>query len=399
MRILYLHQYYCPPGGWGNNRSYDLSRNWAAAGHEVHVLTSPAYFPLGAVPQAQVIDGVQVRVLDVPYGHEMGYLRRIWAFVRFYWLLLRVGKRMPRPDLIYASSTPLTVGEAGRRLARHFRCPLVFETVDVWPDVPIGMGIIRNRLLIGLLNWATNRIYNTAAAIVTLSEGMAAQVASHGVAEQKIHVTHNGTDVEAFVPAAAPPPTPVRLLYAGTIGPANDVPALLRALHHLHTLAPELAWHCDILGWGKQQTQLAALVQALDLGKRVTLHPPVPKNQLPPWFQRAHVGLVTFAPYPVLEANSANKFFDYLACGLPVVTNYLGWQADYLHNWQAGLSAPQSDEATFAQHLLRLVQDAQLRAEIGHNARRLAAAHFDRKQIANRLLVLFEQISATATLP
>jgi glycosyltransferase involved in cell wall biosynthesis len=101
---------------------------------------------------------------------------------------------------------------------------------------------------------------------------------------------------------------------------------------------------------------------------------------------RADAGLVSFAPFPVLEANAATKFYDYLAAGLPVVINYGGWQAEWLAKHDCGLSAPQGDEGALATQLARLISDASLRQQMGERGRAVARQHFDRRQLAGEML-------------
>lgn len=390
MRILYLHQYYCPPGGWGNNRSYDFAKCWAAAGHHVTVLTSAANFPADHAAHQRkhsswLIDGVQVEVVNVPYSHMMGYWSRSYAFLQFMWQAWRRLRHLPRPDVVYAVSTPPTVGELGRRVAAQHNIPFYFEPGDLWPDVPVGMGILRSKWLVRLLQHRAMRIYNAAKNIFALSEGIRDQLLAHGVAANKIIVSPNGSNLNDILPATKLPTNPVRLLYAGTQGPANDVAALLHALHYLQEHHPQLDYQCAIYGWGKQHDQLMTLQKQHGLG-RVVLHAPVPKMRMPDVLQAAHIGIVTFAAYPVLEANSANKYYDYLAAGLPVVINYQGWQAQHLADYRCGLSSPQGNVQAFAENLRTLITDASLRAEMGMNARKLAEARYDRTVLAQQTL-------------
>jgi glycosyltransferase involved in cell wall biosynthesis len=398
MHILYLHQYFCPPGGIGNTRALDFARQWARQGHQVTVLTSAAYFPAALRQQQPAWEfdlepGLRVHVLDIPYAHMMGFSQRIRAFLAFYRGMMRYGKRLAQPDLIYASSTPPTVGEAGRRLARHWQIPFVFETVDVWPDVPEGMGILRNRVLLAWLHQRVRRIYTAAAHIVCLSEGMRDQVLSHAVAPDKVSVLHNGTDVQAFPYTERPDRATVTCIYAGTVGIANGLDQLLYAAKAI-ALDGHAHIRFRIIGAGNDLARVQACAQQLQL-TNVSFEPGLPKEEVPALLHAADIGIVCFAPYPVLAANSANKWYDYLASGLPVVTNYTGWQADYIRTWNCGLSAPQGDVAAFAAQIVRLAGDAALRREMGLQGRRLAETHFDRAMLADRLMGIFETVRAT----
>jgi glycosyltransferase involved in cell wall biosynthesis len=395
MHVLYLHQYFCPPGGMGNTRSLDFARSWVSQGHQVTIFTSAAYFPDAqrrALPfwDYELEPGLRVFVLDVPYTHMMGFRRRVMAFLAFYRGMMRHAAKLPKPDLIYASSTPPTVGEAGRKLARRWGVPFVFETVDVWPDVPEGMGILRNPVLLAWLHRRVKRIYREAALIVTLSEGMRAQVLRHINAPDKVQVLHNGTDTRAFHYLERTPNDTVTCIYTGTIGVANDVAQVVVAAKRL-----EEAGHAHIrfriVGSGNDLARVRQLADTLRPGN-LSFVAGVPKEEVPAMLQAADIGLVTFAAHPVLEANSANKWYDYLATGLPVVTNYGGWQADYMREWNCGLSAPQGDVAAFAAQILRLANDAALRQQMGRQGRLLAETHFDRALLAARLMDLLEAI-------
>lgn len=385
MRILYLHQYYCPPGGWGNDRSRDFARCWAEAGHDVIVLTSQAFFPpemrLPRVLRFQT-EGHEVIALPVAYEQRMGWLRRGAAFVAFFLRALRLGARLPRPDVIYASSTPPTVAWLGRLLARRFGCPWWFEAVDVWPQAPIGMGIISSSLLARLLHAGTDPLYASARGIIALSEGMKDQIAERGVEPLRVHVIENGTRTDIFRPAPEDDGPP-RVVYAGAIGMANGLEQLAEAARIVLARRPDVRF--EVRGWGSQRDALAE--QTADLSG-FELLPPLPKAELAGWLRGATVGACVFAPYPVLEANSANKFYDFLACGLPVALNYGGWQARALEEAGCGLWVRQSDAEAYAEILLRLLDDAALRRRMGEAARLLAVQRYDRHDLAARTLAL-----------
>jgi glycosyltransferase involved in cell wall biosynthesis len=389
LKILYLHQYYCPQGGLGNDRSAEFAYYWQAAGHSVTVLTSNAYFPPNHIAHKQAVsefvteNGVTVIVLRQAYEQSMNFWQRIRAFWGFYRLLIRHGKKVARPDIIYASSTPPTVAQAGKVLAAYFRCNWIFETVDVWPDVPIGMKIIRNRLLINLLHIWVNGLYHSAKAVIALSEGMKKQILSHGIPDNKIHVIVNGTNTERFCPPAVPAALPIIALYAGSVGKANEVNFLITVAQYINALPTKQQIQIWIAGFG---SQLANLKQAITASKlsNIRIIEAIAKHQMPQLLQRVHIGLITFAPFEVLEANSANKFFDYLAAGLPVIINYRGWQADVLNTYQCGFSAPSTE--MFAWRLLELASDKTLRNKMRINARQLAQAHYHRKDLAANAL-------------
>ena len=117
MHILYIHQYFTRPRGRTGTRSYEFARRWVAAGHRVTMLTSRAQLPpedLGPEHRGLVsrleVDGIEVTVLNIRYHQAMGFCRRVGAFVSFMVLASWMALRIPAVDVIYATSTPLTVG-------------------------------------------------------------------------------------------------------------------------------------------------------------------------------------------------------------------------------------------------------------------------------------------------
>ena len=98
--------------------------------------------------------------------------------------------------------------------------------------------------------------------------------------------------------------------------------------------------------------------------------------------QGADIGLQLLANIPAFYyGTSPNKFFDYLACGLPVLVNYPGWVADLLDSYDAGyvVKSCSTEEA----HKI-LTQVAANKSELmnkGLNARALAEKEFDRDKL------------------
>lgn len=327
----------------------------------------------------------------------MSFARRLWAFLLYFffagcWLL----KKRPI-HLVYASSTPLSVGVLGVWCKMWQKIPMVFEVVDLWPDVPVEMGLLRNTSIISHLYKLEKWIYQKADKIVVLSEGMKERIISKGVLEIKLLVAHNGTDCSVFAPCVDKKRAKrsfgfsveeFLVLYAGTVGQANGLSFLVEVANQVQALG-ENAIRFVVLGSGNRREEVMHLANEKSVSNMLFLET-VPKTRVRHYFDAADVGTVIFAPYPILETNSANKFYDYLASGLPVVINYNGWQKDYLRAYDCGTS--ESEAHRFAQQLVDWKQNPEKLVSMGRNARDLALHHFDRKDIAHKIAMLFQQI-------
>ncbi|MCS7029350.1 MAG: glycosyltransferase family 4 protein [Bacteroidia bacterium] len=405
MHILYLHQYFCPPEGSGNNRSYEFAKEWAKT-HTVTILTTKAYFPKDYFNSHRFIehvchlqiDNINVEVLNIDYAHTMNYAQRIHAFMQYVILSIRYLKRHHNFDVIYASSTPLSVGWIAYQAYKRYKIPYFFEVVDLWPDVPIEMGIIRNPFFKKWLWKWEKKIYTYADGIITLSSGMTKKILAKKIPESKIFTVPNGTNTNFFKPcpiekkqgyksALGFNSTDFIAIYSGTVGRANGVKYLIE-IANLAQKDNLKAVKFVIVGSGNRIKEVKTLVQKYELNN-IYFFDAVPKTQILPYLYAADVGIITFEKYPILNTNSANKFFDYLAVGLPICANYQGWQAEVAHN-KAGLFAPSDDISTFYQNFKKLFFDSSMRSEFARNAVELSRM-YDRKHLSAQVLSLLER--------
>ena len=260
--------------------------------------------------------------------------------------------------------------------------PYVFEVRDVWPAVPAGMGLIRNRAIIALSKWLERRAYLGSSHIVPLSPGMETLVRATIGERRPVTVIPNCADLEPPGPGDT---TAVRcrrgwndrcvLVHTGALGRINGLDAVIRAAD---VLRDERAALFVLVGEGRERASLEEEVARRGLSN-VAFTGTLPKRQMPELLAAADVCLVTMAPFAVLEHNSANKFFDALAAGKPVVLNYSGWQRQVLESAGAGFGCTQGDESEFVARLGELIRSPELRRKMGHNARRLAEARFSRQ--------------------
>ena len=89
---------------------------------------------------------------------------------------------------------------------------------------------------------------------------------------------------------------------------------------------------------------------------------------------------------------SPNKFFDYIASGLPVVNNYPGWLSDMIIENNCGLVVPPDNAEAFADAIIELADSPEKRKVMGVNSRSLAEKQFSRDDLACRFVKFLERI-------
>ena len=393
MRLLYFHQHFATPRGSSGTRSYEFARALIARGHQVTVVCgahkqSGLQLPYDAARgwHRGQVDGIDVISLPLAYSNRDSLLRRGWLFLRFALRSVRLALALDC-DLVFATSTPITAVIPGLAAKWFRRKPYVFEVRDLWPELPRALGL-RNPFVLGGMSLLEFLGYRSADACVGLSPGIVEGIRSRSLASLPIAMIPNGCDLEVFHPSKR-----ARLKLPG-IGPDDFVAGFTGAhgvangLDALLDVAAELKRRGDrrvklaFIGDGKEKDRLVA--RAAEEGLTQCLFfPPVPKTELGRITASLDCGLMVLKDVPAFyRGTSPNKFFDYVAAGIPVVNNYPGWLAGLITDHQCGVVVPPGDPVAFADALQRLAADPALRAHQGANARRLAESQFSRDQLA-----------------
>lgn len=418
MRVVYLHQYFLTPDQSGGIRSFQFARALVERGHDVHVVsaTTPrAARVRPATPEevrvddsepgrlVEVVDGITVHRIPVDYDNAMDDLSRVRAFASFAVRSMRLARSL-RGDAVVATSTPLSIALPGIAATAFRRSPLVFEVRDVWPEVPVALGSLRNPVLRTAARLLERVAYRASSTVVALSPGMADSVVRAGHPREATEVVTNISDLERFDPTRADaerflarvPELQGRRLavYCGTFGRANGVGELVGVARELRRLGSDLVVVALGSGAEKEQVREAARREGV-LGDALVVLDAVPKAELPDVLAASTVALSVFVDVPALESNSANKYFDALAAHRPVVVNYGGWQAEALAETGAGIRIDR-DPVVAAGQLAAFVDDPDAIRRAGAAAGRLAADRHALADLSARFCDIVERDAARA---
>lgn len=404
MKILYFHQHFSTPDGATGTRSYEMAQRLLARGHQVTIVCGSGKMassglqgkPLDGKRQGRV-DGIDVIELDLPYSNYDSFLKRALVFLLFAWRSVMLALRL-NYDLLFATSTPLTAGIPGIVAAMLRRKPFVFEVRDLWPELPREMGVIKNPIVLGamgILEWLS---YHAAQGRIGLSPGIVQGIVRRGIASEKVVMIPNGCDLDLFNPdrieALRPPGVDnddFIAVFAGAHGIANGLDAVLDAAG---VLKGKGRTDIKLVFIGDGKLKPALIVRAKDEGLDNCLFmDPVPKIQLTAYLRGADAGLMILANVPAFYyGTSPNKFFDYIAVGLPVINNYPGWLAGIIEENKCGIAVPPDNPLAFAEALEMLADNRQLASQMGRNARLLAERDFNRLDLGNHFVDFLERV-------
>ena len=404
MRILFFSHYFPPEGNAPAVRTFAHCRRWAAAGHDVTVVTCAPNHPRGVVypghrnriRHVERMDGVRVvRVFTYLAANEALW-RRGASWLSYLVTATLSGLVERRPDVVVATSPQLFCAWAGVLVSRAKRLPLVLEIRDLWPESVAAVGALRSRMALGLLERVAQGAYVSAARIVTVGEGYRRRLADQGVDPARVSVVMNGVDRELFRPRAADPAVAARLgvagrfvvAYCGTIGMAHGLEVVLRAGAALAARGrPDVVFVLAGDGARLDALRRAAAEAGLD---NVIFTGRLERERIPAVLACSHACLVHLRASETFTTVMPSKIFEAAAMGLPVVLGVRGFARRFVEDTGCGLCIEPEDADGLAAAVLRLAGDPGLRRRLGQ-AGRACAARFDRDRLAARYLEIIRR--------
>ncbi len=344
-----------------------------------------------------VVDGIHVVELQLPYSNRLGFIKRSLLFLKFALRSIQIALTEPS-DIVFATSTPLTAGIPGIATKVLTRKKFVFEVRDLWPELPRAMGVIRNPILLKAMEALEWLSYQSADHCIGLSPGIAEGIKKKGKSTDQVSMIPNGCDLELFsksggedyrIPGISA--TDLVAVFAGTHGIANGLDKIL-------DVAAELVRRNDysikfvFVGDGKCKPTLQTRAHEQTLINCVFLDP-MPKTQLAQLLQRADLGIMALANVPAFYyGTSPNKFFDYLAVGLPVINNYPGWVADIVLRSGCGFVVTPDNPIEYADTLQGISCNRSILHDMPSRCRALANNQFSRAQLASDFVRTLESV-------
>ena len=405
MKILYYHQHFSTPSGSTGTRAYEMAQRLIGKGHSVTMICGSYDMantgldgPYYRGRRSGMVDGINVIELELPYANSDNFIRRSWIFLRFA-LRSSLLAFSSQYDVLFATSTPLTVAVPGIA-ARLFRWkPFIFEVRDLWPELPKAMGVITNPFVLMLISWLEWIAYRTATSCIGLSPGIVEGIRRRAGSSKRVVLNPNGSDLKMLSGSAEkdrylPVDNGSQLVcvFMGAHGLSNGLDAVLNAAAELKNRG-RTDIRLVLIGDGKCKPALQQRVEFEEL-EMVTMLDPIAKTELDAVLSNSDVGLMILANVPAFYfGTSPNKFFDFIAAGLPVLNNYPGWLANMITEEKIGLTVRPDSAPDFADALEYLADHDEERIAMGRRARKLAEDKFDRDKLGEAFVAEFERLA------
>jgi lipopolysaccharide/colanic/teichoic acid biosynthesis glycosyltransferase len=391
MHLLIVHQNFADYEHPGGTRHLELARRLVERGHRCTIITGSVDFMTGRpLPRQQVVrDGVVIRrAYAFPTLHH-SYPGRVLSYLSFMVTAVWEGLRTGPVDVVLGTSPPIFQLPSAWLIAVARRRPFVLEIRDLWPAFAVELGVLRNRALIRLAEWIERFFYQQQDWAIVNSPGFRSHLEAAGVDPRRLTVIPNGVETQMFDEAADGRALRQQfqlddayvVMYAGSLGRANDLDTLLRAAARLRD-EPRIRFL--LIGGGKELPALEQTVADRQL-TNVRLGGHFPKAQMPQVLAAADLCVAILQDVPMFRTTYPNKVFDYMAAGRPTLLAIDGVIRRVIEAAQGGTFVRPGDDRALADTVRRYAADPARGVREGAAARAYVQQHFARAAQAETL--------------
>ncbi len=411
MRIMIIHQYFLGQDAAGGARWNQMAKYWSEAGHDVTVLAGMVDYNTGKKPERynwrfikkeRADPDVTVYRCHVSQRYNSNFLGRAWAYFSFAFSSTIAGLLFAkRPDVIIATSPPLTVSTTMNWLGWFRRRPTVFEVRDLWPESAIDTGVIKPGRLANLLYKMEKKAYQKAKLINVLTPVFREKLVNNkGVTEDRICMIPNGADLDLLAPGEKN--NYVReqhnlqdkfvVGYFGAHGRANKLSQLLdvaEAIKDSHANVQII-----LVGGGMLKPDLITDARRRDL-KNVTFIDPVSKEKIADYINATDVCTAVLMKNDTFKTVYPNKVFDYMCCSRPTLIGIDGAARKLITDAGAGIYVEPENTEDFINGIDTLQKSEATRQEMGVSGRKHVEQFFDRQKLADEYLNIISDLVDT----
>lgn len=297
-RLLVLNQYYHPGVEATAHLLTELCESLTPA-YAVTVITGKLH-GREEEPDYEVRNGVElVRVHSTSYDRAALH-RRVANYFTYLARALRRGLVAERPDVVLCMTDPPLIGNVAYLVARRFRSPLVIVSQDVFPEIAVSLGRLRNPFLVALLRRLIGFYLRHADRVVAIGPVMRERLVAKGARPDRVEVIPNWVDTAAVVPMPRENPWAREhdlvdrfvVMHSGNVGHAQNLDTLLEAAAELDDLEQ---LRVLVIGTGARVSHVTELARRFD-DDRVQLLPYQPRSRLSESLSSADVHFLGLSP-------------------------------------------------------------------------------------------------------
>jgi colanic acid biosynthesis glycosyl transferase WcaI len=400
LRILLLTTYFQPDVAANGVIMSALTDEFVANGHEVTVLTTVPHYNINRVwPEysgklifSERRGPLQIHRLYTYVAKDKANIaKRILAYGTFHLLSTIKASTVPKHDVVLVPSPPLSNGIVADLVNRVRGIPFVYNVQDIWPDVAVRAGLVKNEATVRRLRRVEDYVYRRAAGITVLSEGFRRNLLAKGVPDEKIQVIPNFVDTRLLTPQPKENSFSKKhglenhfvVLFAGNMGFSQGLETVVDAARILKDIT-----NIKFLMIGNGAGRASAELHMRDLGlQNMNFMPYQPSEELPSIYGTADICLIPLRRGFATES-VPSKLNSIMAAGKPAIASIdrdsETWEL--LDRSKSGICIEPENAKLLANAILQYYGDLNARISAGRNGRNWAETEFCPTTIARKYL-------------
>lgn len=408
MNLVFICHYFYPELGAPSARIFETAKAWVELGHNVTIVTCFPNHPTGVISQKykglyfkeEEIDGIRVLRNYVYATPNEGFFKKTLGHISFMIssVLFSLFK-LKNPDVIIVSSPTYFSVFSAYFMSLVKRAPFIFEVRDLWPEAIVKLGVLKNKVIISILEFFEMYFYNKAAKVIVVTKSFKDNLVRRGVNADKIEVITNGVDESFFI---SQPNEEIKILKE-QFGLKNKFVVLYIGAHGISHALDKVIKVAEILrdnksinflfvGEGAEKKKI--IKQAEELGlENVIFLPGQPKDRMPAIYGLADICLVPLKKIELFKEFIPSKIFEIMACKKPIIASLEGEAKEILLDANSAVVVEPENSEEIASAILNLKNDKDLRNRFAENGRKFVQKSFTRKGLAQKYINILERVS------
>lgn len=396
MKILVVISYFVPEIGSAAHAYYDLARSFVELGHEVTVITSyPRIHNLSKddvdkkFPYYEIIDGIRVYRADNYVDRDNIISRGLEHFLLPGKFLKVYESTEKNFDIALFHIPPLPLYKLAFKLRKR-GVPHVLNFQDFHPQELIDVGVLRNPLVIWIMERMERKAYSKADRIVVLTHGGIEYVVSRGADPEKVTHIYNGAPSlkEEFKRPNFKDKESIQnkflITYAGILSPFQGIDTILDAAKILEN--DDVIFY--IVGDGMMRSHLENRVNDEKIGN---------VKMLPLQDRESYLDIIKSSDLSIVSLDSRmkapcfpGKTRSIMSLGVPILALVPESETKrIIESTNSGVVVDPNDKDAIVKAIVMLKERPDMLSSYGENGRRFAQTVLDKKKIANQYIELF----------
>ncbi len=381
MRILVLSQYCYPEP---DLKCLPLAMELKARGFQVEILTGYPSHPIGKLYEgykirlfdSEYIEGIKVIRVPLFIDRSNSIIKRITNYVSFALSASCIGVFLiKKPRVIYAYHGPATIAIPAVFIKLIYGSKICYDINDYWPDSVSATGMLKNRLLIGVIGFYCKSSYWFFDNINVVSRGFKEKLLKLGVPGAKISLIYNwplpiqSNKSESFQKYKDLYDNNFSVVYAGNIGKAQSLEIVIKTAAKLKRQGVNDVIFF-LIGDGVESGMLKEKIADQELQNHVVVTGAIPSDNVGEFLEAADVLFLHLKRDPLFEITIPSKLGNYFSMSKPVLCGVKGETAEMVEVSSSGLCFEPDDDLDLYDKLMaiRALRQEEL-IEMGRNGK------------------------------